>query len=1088
MPTHQGADLLDRLAGKRQKLFLHVASLTAAGDVDALRSLHASPSHPWHAVLDDLLGYRVDAHATRRLGQPYRAEQQPSVHATRALAGLGLALVDDAAASEAIEASLRWLKEAHTSADTRFEPMVVADPALKRGLGLLEASTGPDHVRAAAQAVLARLAGAVPHPSASESVKVLFAFPTGEGQEARLHMALRPGPACLVPAPDRMSLFAADAKFRQALNLAWAKAAAGRVDGTVLYWLETPTGTVPYVQDSSLGAAFTVVLDELHRRMQWTSWFRVRRLRSTTFVVGALGPTDRLVSVGGYAKKLKAAGSGRVVFPAADHDAAVEEAHDADLVPAKTWQRAASLSRRVDRKVLVRQMALGAAVMMAVAGGLVWHSNQAEQEAAQLALVRQLATQSLQMASSDPGLAGLLATEAHRIRPTPETETALFSAITAVPQLVRDGTAAERRKHQETIVSPDRSLMAVRGPGDAVEVVETRSKKKVFTVTKAEDSRIPSSTVLAWSPDGDRLAALDDATGRLRVFDREGKVLGTARPYHLREPYLRARHEASLQFGGNGRVLFVGGDSSVQPFTTDTLEPLSGRWPRPGNGEGFKGLSFGVSDPREMLVACQGGRAVAYDIHAVLKGQRTALRDIHTRTLPGVSGGCTEVSLDPGGRFLAVTSATRVALRDLLLENQRIGPERVFDKTYLTSVRWDTASEHVLLLGQDRIEAVDLLGLKPPRVFRQDEIPGVSGTNRVLDVWFDAEDPELLGVLLEDGRLRWMSWKTRNPLDIGSRLPFRSGRRPFAVNGNKAAGFTLDDGWVVTEPGTEQPTVPLRPPPVDPTDMRFSEDGSVLAVWESAGGATLWNPETGETLGVADPGSSAQEFAISGDGRFVATSVGPGSSGGGGYITLWSVADGRVTKVRTSEGLSQSGMEFMGNELIFNNGKRLIAWQTDKASPRDDRSHMLKSAPTDLATDGDVLYVATVGSVHALDRTTWKPARDTLPVNVGQMQVEGGWLITRAYANHSQRQVWNMRTGQRMGVLPAVDETDTSSSYVFSSDHKTAYGATDFGVRALTWDSSKWTRLACERAARALTPAEWQRFLGSSPYDPVCRR
>ncbi|MFI6458475.1 hypothetical protein ACIBF6_43880 [Streptosporangium amethystogenes] len=178
-------------------------------------------------------------------------------------------------------------------------------------------------------------------------------------------------------------------------------------------------------------------------------------------------------------------------------------------------------------------------------------------------------------------------------------------------------------------------------------------------------------------------------------------------------------------------------------------------------------------------------------------------------------------------------------------------------------------------------------------------------------------------------------------------------------------------------------------------------------------------------------------------------------------------------------------MTFTGKELIFNDGPRLIAWRTSRVSPGDDRTHTLGDVPTGLAADENVLYVAMVGSVRALDVGTWRQENDPLPINTSEMQIENGRLINRPYVD-SDREVWNLGTGQRMGVLPTVDDADLTAPWAFSGDHKTAYAATTLGGKALAWHPEGWIRLACARAARALTPAEWRRFLDPRPYEPVC--
>jgi hypothetical protein len=113
--------------------------------------------------------------------------------------------------------------------------------------------------------MLGRLSRPSARRSRTHNLRVLFSQ-GAHGDTAQLKMSLGAERSRLRPAdPDRMALFSADDRFKAALAKAWDRAGKGRIRGKGFWSLEAEEGPIPYVTDESLGAAFAVLLDEVHR-------------------------------------------------------------------------------------------------------------------------------------------------------------------------------------------------------------------------------------------------------------------------------------------------------------------------------------------------------------------------------------------------------------------------------------------------------------------------------------------------------------------------------------------------------------------------------------------------------------------------------------------------------------------------------------------------------------------------------------------------------------------------------------------------------------------------------------------------------
>ncbi|MFI9012368.1 hypothetical protein ACIGNX_34525 [Actinosynnema sp. NPDC053489] len=385
-----------------------VATLVDERDTGALRALchDHTPLHELTAELEKVVG---------ALPMP---EQQPYVGcdpesgAVRCAAALGLALVDDENQVDAhLETALIWLRYTNASAGSidlgEWKP---PEGDYQERLQAIGKTLGQDGFAPACLAWLLELAGAR-RRGAEAAIDVLL--DRGDtGLKAKLWCAALPGvPGGLVPDPRSMAFFTADDRFRSGLESAWRNAGG---DSAVAWSLIHLDGPADHVDDISLTAAFTVLLDEVRRLGRKVRGpFTVRRITAGTAVVGGVSESGKLISVTGYDVKIPAAADlTRVVVP--PEDLAVARKHALNLHTqvdaAGTWQDAARTSRRRSVKAMLRIALVVLALLLvssSVGGGVWW--DQQRRQAVRDASAR-AAERALDVANgSDPALSLLLA-------------------------------------------------------------------------------------------------------------------------------------------------------------------------------------------------------------------------------------------------------------------------------------------------------------------------------------------------------------------------------------------------------------------------------------------------------------------------------------------------------------------------------------------------------------------------------------------------------------------------------------------------------------------------------------------------------
>ncbi|WP_432752406.1 hypothetical protein ACE1OA_05745 [Streptomyces sp. JL2001] len=507
-----------------------VQALVGAGDLESLRAL-------CHGTVE--LHELTERYGTVPGALPTPADEPyagcgPVTGAVRALAALGLVLVDEEdRLAEHLGVALTWLAHVRAAADAPW-PAGRSAPACARRdrLSAVVAALGTDPHGTALVVWLLALQEEHPKKGATATVDVLLDRGDSGIRATLRATTLRGLPAALVPDPWSMPLFSADDRFRSGLETAWRtarpKRGRARERGTVLWSLTDVDGPVDHVQDISLTAAFTVLVDELRRKnRRLRGPLTVRRLGGSTAVVGGVDGGGRMVGVTGYRNKLAAAADlDRVVVPDADLKEALQHTRSPSttIVGAPGWREAARRSRVRDRRGMLRVSAVGIVVLAVglTAGLLVWNGQREDQR------LRDTATRVLDEAYAqddgvDPGLRLLLAMASDDIAGRAGDRTDALVTMAGESSSLRKLLRPEEGRFERLALSHDGAWGALSTSTGAVQILSTKSGDVVWRQKgSGVEPTAPGVFVngLAVSPLGQRVAF---ATSDLRLTVVENK-------------------------------------------------------------------------------------------------------------------------------------------------------------------------------------------------------------------------------------------------------------------------------------------------------------------------------------------------------------------------------------------------------------------------------------------------------------------------------------------------------------------------------------------------------------------------------------
>ncbi len=229
----------------------------------------------------------------------------------------------------------------------------------------------------------------------------------------------------------------------------------------------------------------------------------------------------------------------------------------------------------------------------------------------------------------------------------------------------------------------------------------------------------------------------------------------------------------------------------------------------------------------------------------------------------------------------------------------------------------------------------------------------------------------------------------------------------------------------------------------------FGPDFRTYVAFQSDFTIQFWDLESGTLIRDSgdDPESSNfRSTAVSPDGHLLATGTPDGS------VTIWDMTSGEALFSELA------GHENPVEEMVFSpDGTALISIEIGG-------QFILWDTATGQMV-GDVLNLPQ-GELRSI---AFSPDSQTLAIGVASGEIH----------------LWEVSTGRKIGI-PLASPPMLSGYARFTWNGSWLVSVSTTTVSLWSLDTESWPELACERANRNMTMAEWQEFFGTEPYRKTC--
>jgi WD40 repeat protein/DNA-binding SARP family transcriptional activator len=722
-------------------------------------------------------------------------------------------------------------------------------------------------------------------------------------------------------------------------------------------------------------------------------------------------------------------------------------------------EREARASRRL-RGLLAATAALLAAAL--VAGLLAVGAEQRASDARDAAFADQLGAQALLAPRQD--LVLLLAAQAARLRPGPDTESDLLAAVLRAPRALRVSYLGHRLTG--VAVSPDGRVLAVSDNEGEIRLLDPRT----LTVTRV--LRPPTGWPaggLAFTADGrlllsgDQIPALE-LGARVRLRD-----VGTGRVV-LSLPALDA-YDVAITPDGSRIATGANGGSYFW---------RRGRagWRRTAYGPNHDVTNFSRDGRLFAVLSSSGG--------AVLRSARTGAV---LRRLPAASTNPGAAALSPSGRVLATSDpAGVVRLWDTATGRQL--SELAGLPAAATSLAFSPSGRLLLAGGGDGTAIA--WDVATGRV-----IANVTASQGLLWHAVFAPDERTVYTIAQDGTVA--SWDLTGRRGFGTWAPVPAGAQAAAMSPGGSRLLLGTATGQVTVLGPALSTQRRIAVTGSVTALAVSPDGQLAAAGTQQGTVSIVALSTGAVIARIGGLHAVGGLAWSPDGRLLAATDQQEHR-----VRVVTAATWRTATAFGVPAPPAFGVPSQLGQVAWSPDGRLLAIGVTGSSvaiadPRTGR--LLRRlwvsrdpvAPSVAFTRGSVLAVgARDGTVRFWDAATGKPVSAPLPGTTGfaqQLSASRDGGLVAASGDDGSLVLLDAAHFRRLGAaLPPPAGLSGSPVLAVVDSRRARLVSIYSNGKASVWPlaPARWLARACAVPGRHLTPAEWRLYLGARPYEPAC--